>query len=162
MIIVKILHSFDITHPFIMFFNQNRNQLRRAYYDAWIKFTQKQPMTMLEQQISKVINEHPEYHSLIENIERDYSPEEGQSNPFLHMGMHLALREQVATNRPAGIHQCHATLSLKLGSSLDAEHQMMECLGQALWEAQQQGTPPDEAKYLNCLKKISDINIHKE
>lgn len=144
-----------------MFFSQNRNQLRRAYYDAWMKYTHKQAMTMLEQQIAKVISEHPEYHDLIENIDRDYLPEEGQSNPFLHMGMHLALREQVATNRPTGIYQYHASLSQKLGSSLDAEHQMMECLGQALWEAQQRGNAPDEARYLECLKKITNNNILK-
>jgi len=141
-----------------MFFSQNRNQLRQAYYDAWVKFSQKLPMTMLEQQIARVIEEHPEYHSLINNIDKDYLPEEGQSNPFLHMGMHLALREQINTNRPAGIQQCFAVLTTRLASPLEAEHQMMECLGHALWLAQQQSAAPNEIEYLNCLKKIADIN----
>ncbi len=140
-----------------MFFSQNRNQLRQAYYDAWVKFTQKLPMTMLEQQIANVIQEHPEYHSLINNIDKDYLPEEGQSNPFLHMGMHLALREQVSTNRPPGIQQCFSVLANKLASPLEAEHQMMECLGHALWMAQQQSSAPDESQYLSCLRKIANI-----
>lgn len=113
---------------------------------------------MLEQQIARVIEEHPEYHSLINNIDKDYLPEEGQSNPFLHMGMHLALREQINTNRPAGIQQCFAVLTTRLASPLEAEHQMMECLGHALWLAQQQSAAPNEIEYLNCLKKIADIN----
>jgi len=142
-----------------MFFNQNRNQLRQAYFDAWSKFTQQLPLTMLEQQIAKVITEHPEYHTLINNIDKDYLPEEGQSNPFLHMGMHLALREQINTNRPAGIQQCFAALTARIGAPLEAEHKMMECLGHALWIAQQQSTTPDEMAYLNCLRKIADIAV---
>lgn len=140
-----------------MFFNNDRSSLRQSYADAWHKYTQQQILSPLELQIASVIKEHPEYHQLITQINADYTPEQGQSNPFLHMGMHLALREQISTNRPAGIQSCFNQLSQKLCSPLEAEHRMMECLGHALWEAQQQSCAPDEAQYLACLKKITSL-----
>jgi hypothetical protein len=88
-------------------------------------------------------------------LQRDYSPEGGQSNPFLHMGMHLAIREQVTTNRPAGVAPIHAALAARLGSAHEAEHRMIECLGEALWRAQRSGLPPDEAAYLEALRRIA-------
>ena len=87
-------------------------------------------------------------------LERDYTPEEGQTNPFLHMGLHLAIREQVSTNRPAGIASVHRSLAVKLGDVHEAEHAMIECLGQALWQAQRSGLPPDEAAYLESLRRL--------
>ena len=140
-----------------MFFSQDRNQLRQSYVDAWNKYVNKQDMTPLEQQIAAVIRQHPEYQPLINAIDRDYVPDHGQSNPFLHMGMHLALREQVTTNRPAGIQQCFTVLSQRLASQLEAEHQMMECLAYALWQAQQQSQAPDETQYLSCLQKMAGL-----
>jgi hypothetical protein len=86
---------------------------------------------------------------------RDYPPEGGQSNPFLHLGLHLAIREQVATDRPAGITAIHAALARRLGSAHQAEHRMIECLGEALWHSQRSGRPPDEAAYLDALRKIA-------
>lgn len=138
-----------------MIFGNDRNQLRKAYHDAWTRFQQGQPLQPLEQQIVDVIKEHPEYHKQISNLLADFLPESGQSNPFLHMGMHLALREQVATNRPIGITMCFKSLIKKTGSAHEAEHHMMECLGEALWSAQQNSTTPDEQAYLSCLKKLS-------
>ena len=138
-----------------MIFGNDRNQLRKAYNDAWTRFQQGLPLQPLEQQIATVIKEHPEYHQQITNLLTDFLPESGQTNPFLHMGMHLALREQVATNRPVGITLCFRSLTKKMGSSHEAEHQMMECLGDALWTAQQNNKAPDEHAYLSCLKKLS-------
>ncbi|MDH5483615.1 MAG: DUF1841 family protein [Gammaproteobacteria bacterium] len=134
-------------------FGNDRNQMRRAYADAWYKFQQGQPLQPLEQQIAEVISEHPEYHKLLNNIEADFFPEAGETNPFLHMGMHLAIREQMSTNRPMGIINCFQLLTKKTSDSHGAEHEMMECLGEALWQAQRNGSLPDEAAYLACLKQ---------
>ncbi len=141
-----------------MIFGNDRNQLRKAYADAWHKFQNSLPMEPLEQQIAAVIKEHSEYHHLLNNLDSDFLPEMGESNPFLHMGMHLALREQISTNRPSGINDCYQALILKTQNPHEAEHQMMECLGEALWLAQRQGTMPDEYAYLECLRKLAGIN----
>ena len=67
--------------------------------------------------------------------------------------MHMALREQVGTDRPAGIRRIHSGLSRQHGAH-DAEHRMMEALGRALWEAQRAGTAPDERRYLEDLERL--------
>jgi len=106
-----------------------------------------------------VISEHPEYHQLLSDRERalaaEFSPDGGQSNPFLHMAMHLSLREQAATDRPSGIRDIHRQLCLRMGA-VAGEHQMLECLGRVLWEAQRSGRMPDEQDYLECLRRIDD------
>jgi hypothetical protein len=140
-----------------MIFGNDRQQLRKAYADAWHKFQHMQPMQPLERQIAEVVKEHPEYHNLLQNIETDFLPEMGQTNPFLHMGMHLALREQIATDRPAGIVECYQALLQKHSATHEAEHDMMDCLGEALWQAQRQGTQPDESAYLACLRSRAGI-----
>ena len=141
-----------------MLFGQNRDELRRFYIEAWHKYRQKLPLQPLEAQITEVVALHPEYQSLLESgekaLEQEFSAESGQGNPFMHMGMHLGLREQLSTDRPAGIRSLYQRLQTKLGDSHEAEHRMMECLGQAMWEAQSNGLPPDEAKYLECLRRL--------
>jgi hypothetical protein len=139
-----------------MIFGQDRNELRQMYADAWNKHCNKLPLSPLEAQIADVISIHPEYHGDVsgENLDRDYTPDGGQTNPFLHMGLHLGIREQVATNRPAGIAGVHAALAARLGDVHAAEHQMIECLAETLWEAQGGNQPPDEAKYLERLQQL--------
>jgi len=137
----------------------DRDQLRQFYCDSWQKhLKQKEKLSPLEQQIVAVIKEHPEYHALLENkdasIQADYLPEMGDTNPFLHMGMHLGLRDQVSTNRPTGIAELYQTL-VTLKGIHDAEHQMMECLAEMIWQAQQNQTVPDETAYMDCLKKLN-------
>ena len=139
-----------------MIFSQDRTALRQMYHDAWQKQRDHSPLSPLEAQIAQVIAEHPEYHALIEanDLQSDFTPEMGQSNPFLHMGMHLAIREQVATDRPAGIRGLHGQLSTATGDPLEAEHQMMEALGETLWEAQRNNAAPDERAYLERLRRL--------
>lgn len=139
-----------------MIFSEDRNKLRRMYADAWQKRLEGKPLLPLEDQIAAVIELHPEYHEQIldGDLDEDFSPEAGRSNPFLHMGLHLGLREQVATDRPQGIATIFRTLAAKLGDPHDAEHRMIECLAEALWVAQRDSRPPDEAAYLECLRKI--------
>ena len=101
---------------------------------------------------------HPEYHALLESVDggaqKEWTPEGGESNPFLHMGLHLALREQLATDRPAGIRSVHTALAQRLGDLHEAEHRMLDCLAETLWHAQRGGTPPDEAAYLERLRRL--------
>lgn len=140
------------------FHDQDRSSLRRLYTEAWRKRRAALPLEPLEDQVATVVEEHPEYHPVIEDetaaLARDYTPEGGQSNPFLHMGLHLAIREQVGTNRPSGIAQVHAELCRRLGDHHAAEHRMIECLGEALWRSQRTGLPPDEAAYLESLRRL--------
>jgi len=138
-------------------FGQDRGALRKMYSDAWKKRETGEPMSALEVQIADVIAEHPEYLGAVtaDDVGRDYLPEAGETNPFLHMGLHLSLREQVATNRPAGIQAVLATLAERAGDRHDAEHRMIECLAETLWEAQSQNSAPDEQRYLERLKKLA-------
>lgn len=138
--------------------SNQRDQLREFYYNSWLKHRQqKEKLSPLEQQIVAVIKEHPEYHKILEDkyacLNAVYLPEMGDSNPFLHLGMHIGLREQVVTNRPAGIAELYHRLVAAKGIQ-DAEHAMMECLGEMIWRAQQTQKMPDEIIYLDCLGKI--------
>jgi len=142
----------------MMFASLSRDELRNLYRAAWRKFKTQQTLSPLDKQIVAVISEHPEYHVIIESAAADlanYSPRTGQLNPWLHMGLHLAIREQVATNRPHGISDVHAKMATRLGDAHEAEHKMLEALAEALWEAQRGGKPPDEAAYLEKLRTLA-------
>ena len=139
-----------------MIFGQDRAELRRMYSDAWQKHQQGLPLGALEQQIADVVGLHPEYWSTITagDVDADFPPEAGQSNPYLHMGLHLGLREQIATDRPAGIGAVWRRLSQRGDDPHDVEHRMIECLAETLWEAQSANAPPDEARYLERLNRL--------
>jgi hypothetical protein len=138
-------------------FGGNRTELRQMYADAWRKSCASEILTPLEAQIATVVDEHPEYHAALDadNLETPFGPDEGQTNPFLHMGLHLALREQVSTDRPAGIAAIHRTLARKHSDHHAAEHQMLEALAETLWEAQSANCAPDENKYIERLRELS-------
>ena len=132
--------------------------MRRMYLEAWRKYSARAPLEPLEAQLAAVIAEHPEYVAWLEAGEQalssEFTPEGGRENPFLHMGLHLAIREQVATNRPTGIAEIHQKLSERLGDTHAAEHAMLEPLAETLWDAQRQGRMPDEQSYLERLRKL--------
>ena len=136
---------------------QSRDEVRQVYLNVWHKLQHDQLLEPMEALIAEVIEIHPEYHALLEDgeasVQHDFTPEQGQTNPFLHMGMHIALREQADSNRPAGIQPVYQKLAARRGRH-EAEHAMMECLGQALWQAQRDATEPDQLAYLDCLKKL--------
>ncbi|MEJ2604583.1 MAG: DUF1841 family protein [Gammaproteobacteria bacterium] len=139
-----------------MLYGQDRDELRRMYADAWQKAQESRPLSPLEAQIADVVAEHPEYQRMLEGeaLDYEYTGDDNRANPFLHMGLHLALREQVATDRPAGIRGIWQRLANRLADSHEAEHRMSECLGEALWEAQRAGRAPDEAAYLEALRRL--------
>lgn len=140
-----------------MIFGQDRNELRRMYADAWRKHGERRPLSPLESQIVAVVEWHPEYQDDVtaEDLDRDFTPDGGKTNPFLHMGLHLGIREQVSTNRPAGITGIFETLTAKFGDAHVAEHQMIECLAEILWEAQNRNGAPDERHYLELLHRLT-------
>lgn len=141
-----------------MLFGQNRDELRRFYVEVWRKYRQQEKLQPLEAMIAEVIALHSEYHALLDDeqkaVTEEFSIDSGQGNPFMHMGMHLGLREQISTDRPAGIRTIHTALTKRTGDLHAAEHMMMECLGQAMWEAQQSGVAPNEENYLECLRRL--------
>lgn len=128
------------------------------YMEAWRKHQARQPLTPLEAMIAEMVAMHPEYHALLEKgeaaLEQDFLPELGESNPFLHMGMHIGIREQLSTDRPVGIRDIHRQLLARLKDLHAVEHEMMECLGRVLWEAQRAGVAPDDSLYLQCLQAL--------
>jgi hypothetical protein len=142
----------------MMLFGQNRDQLRSLYCEAWRLHRQGQPLEPLQAQIVAVIQRHPEYQPLLEKPEqalgREYLPELGETNPFLHMGMHLAIQEQVSTDRPAGIRELYHRLAAGYPDTHSLEHRLMECLAEMIWQAQRDGVAADEQRYLECIGAI--------
>jgi hypothetical protein len=138
-------------------FGNDRNQLRQYYLDVWQKAQNNQPLEPLEKVIADVITQHPEYHAILSDkdtaLGKEYLPEAGETNPFMHMGMHIAIHEQLGANRPSGLRELYQEIARRHGDAHKAEHQMMECLAEMMWQAQRSGSEPDEQDYLNCLKK---------
>lgn len=133
-----------------------RDQLRQNYADAWRKHLARSPLTPLEALIADVLVVHPEYHALVQDapaaLAFDLPAGGSQENPFLHMGLHLAVREQLSIDRPPGVRALFESLTARLGDVHDAEHTLMESLAETLWEAQRSGRAPDEGRYLELAR----------
>jgi hypothetical protein len=134
-----------------------RDQLRQSYADAWRKHRARSPLTSLEALIADVLELHPEYHAFVQDTAAALafdSPAGGaHENPFLHMGLHLAIREQISIDRPPGVRALLDALKTRLGDVHEAEHALMESLAEALWEAQRSGRAPDEGRYLELARR---------
>jgi hypothetical protein len=150
-------------------FAPTRNEVRDFLFESWRKYRATEPLTALEAMAAEVIGAHPEYHALLadraqfieRHRDRDYPPEFGETNPFLHLSMHLSIREQISIDQPRGVAAAHATLTHAKGNAWDAEHEMMDCLGDMLWQAQRERTAPNPAIYLGCLEKKCTSPRHK-
>ena len=140
-----------------MLFNPSRDEARNFLFESWRKRREGALLTPLEDLAAQLIEKHPEYHGLLADPERyqdkDYAPEHGTTNPFLHLMMHLTIEEQISINQPAGIRAHFARLTRQFESEHDAQHRIMECLGEMIWQAQRNRTQPDAAVYLACLEK---------
>ncbi len=141
-----------------MIFGHDRKQLRKMYFDSWHKAEEGKVLTPLETEIVEVLKMHPEYHPVFlgdsnDQLDKDFNTASGDENPFLHMGLHLGIREQLSTNRPSGITSVFRKIVTKVQHPHDAEHIFMEILGEFIWRAQQQGKAPDEVQYLAKLKE---------
>jgi hypothetical protein len=131
-----------------------RDQLRNTILTAWRKHKENLALEPLEAQIVAIIEMHPEYHDFFTHPENASETDFPGTNPFLHLGLHLSIREQVSTNRPKGIADIYFALCKKSGDAHLAEHAMLECLGLILWDASLSGKMPDEALYLESLRKL--------
>jgi len=139
-----------------VFDSYTREQLRQTYAEAWRKHLARAPLTPLEAMITDVIGAHPEYQAAVSDAGAAMAFEPGAAgaeNPFLHMGLHLAVREQVSIDRPPGVRELHRLLQTRYGDLHRAEHALMEALGEALWQAQRAGRPPDEQYYLGLARR---------
>ncbi len=138
-------------------FEPSREEVRQFFCETWRKQRAGEIMTPMESIAAQWILEHPEHHAALNDPERaqgnDYSPERGETNPFLHLSMHLAISEQLSIDQPPGIRAAHQRLLGRLGSPHEAQHAIMDCLGQILWESQRNGTPPDSDAYLAAIER---------
>jgi hypothetical protein len=137
-------------------FNPSREEVRRFFCDTWRKTQANSPMTGLEIIARDWLLQHPEYESLLSDPETaevsDFDIGQGQSNPFLHLSMHLSIAEQISIDQPTGVRDAFQQLATRFGEH-QAHHQIMECLGEMLWTAQRNGTPPDGATYIECIRR---------
>ena len=138
-------------------FSPSRDQSREFLFDVWRKHKEKLPLTPLEAMALDIVMEHPEYHPVLEDrdryLDRDWKPEGGETNPFLHVAMHLAIAEQLSIDQPPGIRAAVGKLAARHGSMHEARHQVMECLAEVIWQAQRNATGFDNAIYLQCLER---------
>ena len=139
-------------------FSPSRDQARRFLIGAWEKRRESMPQTPLETLAADVVALHPEYHALLQAGEaalaRDWTPEQGETNPFLHLSLHLAIEEQLSIDQPPGIVAAFSALVARHGERHAGLHQVLECLGQAMWQAQREQRPPDAAAYLESLRRL--------
>lgn len=136
---------------------QDRETARRFFIDVWQKKRQAIALEPLEEQIAGIIIQHPEYHRILEDseaLQRSFLPENGVTNPFLHLGLHLAVQEQLMTDRPQGILLLYQQGLRRFGDAHELEHRVMECLAETLWNAQRKSALPDEADYLRCVQEL--------
>ena len=135
-------------------FEPSREQVREFFFETWRKYRAGLPLAGLETLGLDVILLHPEYHQFLIDIDKNKSKDyTDESNPFLHMSLHLALEEQLSIDQPPGVAQHFAALLAKAGERHGALHEALECLAEMVWRAQKDKTPPDAGFYLDCLKK---------
>jgi len=138
-------------------FGNDRNEMRKMFYTAWANYNNKALLQPLEQVIVNIIQLHPEYHILLADeasLDKEFTPDMGETNPFLHMSMHIAIQEQLSTARPACIQDIYQQLCTKHSDTHKAEHAIMECIGQMIWQAQRDNTAPNEQAYIECLNNL--------
>lgn len=140
-------------------FTPSRDQVRRFLADAWRKRRDGVPATPLEIMAADIAELHPEYHDLLvagdEALAREWTPEQGETNPFLHLSLHLAIEEQLSIDQPPGIRTIFAQLQARHGDRHAALHVILDCLGETVWRANQDKAPPDGNAYLDCLRRAA-------
>lgn len=138
-------------------FNPTQADVRNFFFDLFSKAQQNTTLSDLEKIAYSVILEHPEYHEVLRNKEKyinfQYPPEVGETNPFLHLSMHLTIIEQLSINQPTGITDLYKKMCLKFGDKHKASHEIIDCLGEMIWQAQQRHTSPDVNIYFECINK---------
>lgn len=145
-------------------YNPSRDQVRQFFFDVWAKFKQQAPLSALEKIALEVIQMHPEYHAVLDNPEhylhQAYFPEMDETNPFLHLSLHVSVMEQLSINQPIGICAIYAKLQQQhdLHSS---QHVLTDCLAETIWQAQHHHQPLDSAHYLMLLQQKTPLSNMK-
>ena len=138
-------------------FAPSQHDVRHFFCDAFRKQRESLPLSPIEATAADWISQHPEYFSELADLDAAlaaaYDVEGGRTNPFLHLSMHLSISEQIGIDQPTGIEQAFELLRLRLGSAHEAQHQVMECLGEMVWASQRSGLPPDGERYLACVRR---------
>ena len=134
-------------------FNPSREQVRDTFFEAWRKYRAGQPLVGIEALAADVALAHPEYHALLDEPGRYRDKDYAESNPFLHLSLHMALEEQLSIDQPAGIAAHFAALVARHGERHAALHEAVECLAETIWRSQRDSAPPDGAAYLDCLAR---------
>jgi Domain of unknown function (DUF1841) len=138
-------------------FAPSQNDVRRFFCETHRKARDGSPLTPMETLAADWIAEHPEYHAELDDVDAAlaavYEVEGGRTNPFLHLSMHLTITEQVSIDQPRGIKQAFELLAARRNSAHEAQHEVMECLGEMIWASQRSGLPPDGQQYLECVRR---------
>lgn len=135
-------------------FSQDREQLRQFYYQTWNKYKKNQLLAPLERQIVACLLQHPEYHVIIEHPQQYQAQNFQENNPFLHLSLHIALQEQMSTDRPCGIKAIYQQIVRQTGNQHTAEHQMMQVLERSLSLFFQDNSITHERIYLSALQQL--------
>ncbi len=140
-------------------FNPSRTDARTFFFETWRKYKAGSPLSPLEGMLLDILLAHPEYHRVLDaperHLEQEYFPEQGETNPFLHLAMHLTIMEQDSIDQPPGIRRACGNLSAATQDAHQAQHAIMECLAEAIWQAQRNGTDIDGASYLQCIERAA-------
>ena len=138
-------------------FNPSQDDVRRFFCGVQAKAQAQAPMDALETLAGQWLAEHPEYEADLADAEaavaKVYDGQDGRTNPFLHLSMHLSISEQCSIDQPQGIRQAVELLTARRDSLHEAHHEAMDCLGQMLWESQRAGRPPDGQAYIDCVQR---------
>ncbi len=138
-------------------FQPTRDEARQFLFESWRKRSAGELLTPLEDLTAQLIDKHPEYHALFDDPERNldkyFAPDGNVVNPFLHLMMHLTIEEQISIGQPQGIREQFARLTQKYESEHEAQHAIMDCLGEMIWQAQRNQSQPDAMVYMSCLEK---------
>jgi hypothetical protein len=136
-------------------FTPSSDDVRRFFCEVYRKDTANEILSQLEAVALDWVHLHPEYFDVLGDVDealaKDYSQDGGQANPFLHMSMHLTIDEQISVDQPPGIRAAGLALAQRLGSMHEAHHEIMECLGEMIWNAQRNKTQPDGTAYMECV-----------
>ena len=138
-------------------FQPSQNDVRQFFCAAWRRSQAGELLTPMDTLAAGWIVQHPQYHADLADeaaaLAAVYTVEDGRTNPFLHLSMHLSITEQVSIDQPSGIKQAFELLASRLGSAHEAQHEVMECLGEMIWQSQRSGLPPDGERYIECVRR---------
>ena len=135
-------------------FTSDRSKQRQYLKQAWEKYTSQEQLEPLELQLSKIVEQHPEYQNLIKNLDSEYFPEQGNTNPYLHINLHLTLQDQITMDQPKGIRDIHSQLIVKIKDAHEVEHMMMEHIAEMIFNAQKNNAAFDIDGYIQALKSL--------